>query len=202
MPSLISADFDLTARHDEQLAVERVRAGDALALEVIFVGYRAELLAEALRVTRSAALAEEVVQDVFLAIWTGRARWHVATSLGAYLHRAVHNVASRTAASRSRGLSAGVELDAAAARAPTLFRDPDPAPDVRAERAELADAITAAKDEMPLRAREVYVLSRENDLTNREIADSLGLSVKTVESHMKRARDVLRSKLSRWRRLD
>lgn len=193
------AGLDLTGRHDEQLAVERVRAGDTLALEVIFTAYRAELFAEAIRITRSQALAEEAVQDVFLAIWTGRANWHVNTSLGAYLHRAVHNVAARTATSRTRGAGAGEDMEVAQRGAPARFRDPAPQPDERAAQAELDDAVRAAKREMPPRPREIYTLSRDSDLSNREIAERLGLSVKTVEGHMKRALDVLRRRLSKWR---
>lgn len=192
--------LDLTARHDEQLAVERVRAGDALALEIIFTAYRVDLLAAAARVTRSQALAEEVVQDVFLAIWTGRAHWHISTSLGAYLHRAVQNVAGRTATSRTRGATLGEELGSAESRAPALFRDQSPAPDERAECAALVDAVTEATGEMTARAREVFMLSRDGELSNREIAATLGLSTKTVESHMKRALDVLRRRLSDWHR--
>jgi RNA polymerase sigma-70 factor, ECF subfamily len=192
--------LDLTARHDEQLAVERVRAGDALALEVIFVAYRAELLAVAERVTRSQAVAEEVVQDVFLAIWTGRAHWHITTSLAAYLHRAVHNVASRAVTSHTRGGTWGDELSAAARRAPESFRDPAPEPDERAEGAALSAAVTAATRDMPARARDVFALRREGELSNREIATALGLSVKTVESHMHRALTVLRQQLAAWKR--
>lgn len=192
--------LDLTARHDEQLAVERVRAGDALALEVIFTAYRTELLAAAERVTRSREVAEEVVQDVFLSIWTGRGRWHITTSLGAYLHRAVHNVASRAAASRTRGGTSGEELGAAAQNASASFRDPAPAPDETAELAAIATAVAAATREMPARAREVFMLSRENELSNREIAATLGVSTKTVESHMTRAFVVLRQRLASWSR--
>lgn len=195
-PSLTG--LDLTARRDEQLAVDRVRAGDTLALEVIFTAYRAELLSAAERITQSPALAEEVVQDVFLAIWTGRARWHITTSLGAYLHRAVHNVASRSVTSHSRGVASGDDLDAAAARSPALFQDRSPSPDERAERSDLADAVMAATREMPARAREVFTLSRDGELSNREIAATLGLSTKTVESHMKRALEVLRRRLAAW----
>lgn len=192
--------LDLTARHDEQLAVERVRAGDSLALAVIFTAYRAELLRAAERVTRSPALAEEVVQDVFLAIWAGRARWHIATSLGAYLHRAVHNVASRAATSHTRGMTPGEDIDVSAECGASQFRDPAPAPDERVELAALADAVSAAKRAMPSRAREVFTLSRDGELSNREIAATLGLSTKTVEGHMKRALDVLRRRLSAWSR--
>lgn len=198
--SAARAGLDLTARHDEQLAVERVRAGDPLALEVIFIAYRADLLAAAERVTRSRAVAEEVVQDVFLAIWTGRAHWHITTSLGAYLHRAVHNVAGRAVTSHTRGGASGDELGAAARRAPELFRDPVLEPDELAEGAALSAAVTAATHDMPARARDVFTLRREGELSNREIAATLGLSVKTVESHMRRALTTLRQQLAAWKR--
>lgn len=197
-PSL--TELDLTVRHDERLAVDRVRAGDALALEVIFVAYRAELLASAERITRSAGVAEDVVQDVFLAIWIGRARWHITTSLAAYLHRAVHNVASRAATSRTRAGTLGEELSAAVQRVPARFLDSAPAPDELAERATLTDAVAAATEHIPARARQVFILSRQHELSNREIAEALGLSSKTVESHMKRAFAVLRDRLVRWKR--
>ncbi|OYV71971.1 MAG: hypothetical protein B7Z72_05805, partial [Gemmatimonadetes bacterium 21-71-4] len=66
MPSRVprpDAELDLTARNDEQLAINRVRQGDALALEMIFVAFRSELLALAERVTGSRAVGEEVLQD-------------------------------------------------------------------------------------------------------------------------------------------
>ena len=192
--------LDLTARHDELLAVARVRAGDALALEVIFTAYRRELCVSAERITRSAEIAEEVVQDVFLAIWTGRSHWRITTSLAAYLHRSVHNVATRAVSSRTRGGSSGEDLVAASLSDPGRFQDRTPNPDVAAERVELADAVKSAVEEMPTRAREVFLLSREKELTNREIAAQLGLSTKTVESHMKRAFTVLRGRLGLWRR--
>jgi len=195
-----STGLDLTARRDEQIVVERVRAGDALALEVVFKAYRPALLAHAERVTRDRAVAEEVVQDVFLAIWTGRARWRVTVSLGAYLHQSVSNVATRTVSSHSRGGVSGVEIGGAIAHMPERFRDPSPEPDERAEQAALARAVSSATRDMPPRARDVFTLSRERDLSNREIAAMLGVSVKTVESHMRRAFVVLRARLMAWRR--
>jgi RNA polymerase sigma-70 factor (family 1) len=204
MPSpsspLARSGLDLSARRDEQLAVERVRAGDALALEVIFTAYRSELLVVAERLTRSHAVAEEAVQDVFLSIWTGRAHWHVATSLGAYLHRAVHNVATRAAMSRTRGSASGEDIEAAAQRIPECFRDPAPDPEEQMEGGALAAAVAAATRELPARARDVFVLSRQGELSNREIAARLGLSTKTVEGHMHRALTTLRRRLAGWKR--
>ena len=192
--------LDLTGRCDEQLAVERVRAGDALALAVIFTAYRAQLIVAAERIVGTPTVAEEVLQDVFLAIWTGRAHWRITTSLGAYLHRAVHNVARRAASSRTRGGTSGEDIDGAVCNAPESFRDPAPLPDELTERSALVAAVSAATHDMPARARDVFLLRHEEELSNREIAAALGLSIKTVESHMARAFAVLRQRLANWRR--
>ncbi|MGH7720387.1 MAG: sigma-70 family RNA polymerase sigma factor [Gemmatimonadaceae bacterium] len=192
-------DLDLSTRLGEQLAVQHVRGGDAFALEMIFTAYRAELLALAQQVTGSRAVAEEVVQDVFLAIWVGRERWQIATTLRAYLRRSIHNVAARASRSRTRGGATGVELEAAEAATPEVFASAATAPDLGAERALLAAAVTEATGAMPPRAREVFTLSRDHELSNREIAARLGLSVKTVEAHATRALAVLRQRLTGWR---
>jgi RNA polymerase sigma-70 factor (ECF subfamily) len=52
---------------------------------------------------------------------------------------------------------------------------------------------------LPPRAREVFTLSRNEQLTNREIAERLALSPKTVEMHLTRALVSLRSVLRGWR---
>ena len=191
--------LDFTARSDEQLAVQRVREGDALALEMIFTAFHEELLAHARQVVQSPAVAEEVVQDVFLAIWTTRERWSIRTSLHAYLWRAVHNVATRAGASRTRGPSRGIVLEDAERAVPARFADAAVAPDVLAERSALADAVVKAERTMPPRAREVFALRHQHDLSNREIASTLGISQKTVETHMTRALATLRKHLTGWR---
>lgn len=194
-----TADLDLTQRLAEQLAVERVRQGDALALEMIFTAYRHELIALAQRIVAAPEVAEDVVQDVFLAIWTGRDHWYVTTSLRGYLRRAVHNGAVSSGKSRVR--RAGVELDEAERTAPAALIDASsPAPDVLAERADFSAAVARATGDLSPRAREVFTLKQVHHLTNREIAARLGLSMSTVEIHMTRALAALRRRLADWRR--
>jgi RNA polymerase sigma-70 factor (ECF subfamily) len=170
--------LDFTARSDEQLVVQRVREGDTLAFEMIFAAFH---------------------EDVFLAIWTTRERWSIRTSLHAYLWRAVHNVATRAGTSRTRGPARGLRLEDAERTLPVRFADAAAAPDVLAERSALADAVEEAERIMPPRAREVFALRHQHELSNREIASTLGISLKTVETHMTRALATLRKQLTRWR---
>ena len=201
--SRLESPLDLTVRHDEQLVVARVRQGDALALEMIFLAFHAELLELGERVAGSRALAEEVLQDVFLAIWRGRARWHVATSLRPYLRRAVKRTGSRTRSSRTRGATSGTSLDSLDSSDKTPeFTDRSPTPADNAVYEDLHAAFDRATAAMSPRARDVFLLRRTEELSNQEIARRLGVSVKTVETHMARALRFLRGRLAAWRDSD
>lgn len=193
---------DLAARFDEQLLVERVRAGDPLAFEVIFRRYHHELCGVAEQVTGSRAAAEDVVQDVFLRIWNLRQRWNVTVSVQAYLRRAVRNVAlrqlSRASARGHESLHAGEDASGSSARGPVLV-DPGASPEQYAEAAAMAGEIAEAAANLSPRAREVYGLSRDKGLSTKEIAARLDISPKTVEIYMTRALTVLRAVAARWR---
>lgn len=198
--SLAASSIVLATYRDEQIAVERVRQGDALALEAIFTAYHAELFALAKRVVGgSPALADDVVQDVFLAVWSGRERWRIHTTLRAYLRTAVHHAASRAAGKRVKSLARAVSLEAAERTVPDRLVDMGVTVERGAERSALADDVARVASALPPRDREVFTLGHAQELSNREIAARLGISVKTVEAHMTRARNFLRERLRGWR---
>ncbi len=192
------SNLDLTARHAEQVAVGRVREGDALALELIFQVFGDEMLALAERISGSRAVGEEVVQDVFLAIWQARSSWEVRSSLRGYLRRAVQNTAVRARSSRTRGGAVEARLPDGIEGREGVLSDPRPTPADQAAFDELASAAERAAAALTPRARDVFLMRRDEELSNREIADRLGVSVKTVETHMRRALQFMRRRLARW----
>lgn len=157
-------------------------------LEKHFRAHYAELVAFATRYVSSSAAAEDVVQDVFLAFWRNQAS--VETSnVRAYLYRSVYH-RSLNALRRAR-----IERDLTPARSESVAG----AADSELMARETNVAIRSAVESLPERCRMVFQLSREQGLTYPEIAQTLGISVKTVETQMGRALRSLREQLAPFR---
>jgi RNA polymerase sigma-70 factor (ECF subfamily) len=169
--------------------------GDAAALGEIFSEYGVRLCAYAYRWTQSREIAEELVHDVFLSIWTHHEQWEIQTSVKTYLFRATHNRVLNFL--RSRGVQHRFELTDVETDQSFVSKRPEQADELM-HRAELHDAIREAIDALPEKTREVFLLNREQELTYAEIATLLGVSSKTVEYHMGRAFAGLRRHLSAW----
>ncbi len=158
------------------------------AYEALVREHYGKLCASAARYVGPGAPAEDVVQDVLLRVWTHRHRLGDVDLLG-YLMQSIHNTAistiRRDRSDVARGERLAVELT------PTSAVKAD-----AAEREEIARAVTAAIDALPERCRLIFLLHRDGELTYREIAERLGLSIKTVETQMGRALKALRERLA------
>jgi RNA polymerase sigma-70 factor (ECF subfamily) len=182
---------DMNERSAELL--ERFRRGDEDAFEAIFREYATQLCTFALHFTRSRDLATEVVHDVFLLVWERRERLDVRTNLRAYLYKATRNraleVARRDTFFRrwAERTSREQEHDDSARLTPT--------PHEQLERDERAAALQRAIDALPERRRMVLLLRWRDGLQNAEVAELMGISVKTVENQITQALRVLREQL-------
>jgi RNA polymerase sigma factor, sigma-70 family/RNA polymerase sigma-70 factor, Bacteroides expansion family 1 len=183
--------IDMNERSAELLA--RFRRGEEGAFEAVFRAYAAPLCDFALHFTRSRDIATEVVHDVFLLVWERRERLDVRTNLRAYLYRATRNRALevnrrdtffRRWADRTAHEQA---YDDSARLAPT--------PHEQLECDERVAALQQAIDALPERRRMVLLLRWRDGLHNDEVAELMGISVKTVENQITQALRVLRERL-------
>ena len=166
----------------------RIRAGDEPAFEALFRALAPGLCAMVGRYVHARAVAEEIIQELFLDLWVRRESLRIDGSLTAYLATAARHRALNWL-KRERRI---VPFSATAA----IPEEPDPAsPDESTllDALELQDAI----EHLPARCRLIFTLSRQQDMTYGEIATSLGLSIKTVETQMGRALKALRERLAR-----
>lgn len=177
-----------TARDREWIA--RIRAGDYDAFVACFRAYYGSALAFASHLlgTGEEDAAEDVVQDVFFAIWQRRETWVVSTSLGAYIHGAVRNrVATQFRHRRVRRRLEGFVRE--------VFDRDVRRPDADIVAADLDATVRRLIEQLPSRCREVYELRWHHQLSYAEIAHLLGISVKTVETHVTTALKHLRTSL-------
>jgi RNA polymerase sigma-70 factor (ECF subfamily) len=166
----------------------RVQQGDHAAFESLFRAHYDGLVRFANRLIAERMEAEELVQDVMLKVWIRRDRLRAGDDLKTYLYRATRNRALNHLRRRR------VERLWSRSLPPEEPATPPQAPggeDVTV----IAAAIRAAIDALPERCREVFVLSREHELTYAAIAETMGISVKTVETQMGRALKSLRAAL-------
>lgn len=200
---------DLTARtvplaplappSDEQQLIARIRAGDEEAFGALYLAHHDALWRFAYGYVRSRDVAEELVQDVFLALWSARAEWEVRTKARAWLYAAVRHQALNHL--RHERVAARL-LDASSAdpaRPAVAMGAPPPDAHEAVEAGELDDALARALEELPERRRAAMTLRWKHDLSPLEIARALGTSPEAVRVLLTRARQELAGLLGRGR---
>jgi RNA polymerase sigma-70 factor (ECF subfamily) len=187
--------------HDElqpgsYAATSPMTIGSDAEFEALFRAHYAPLCAFASRMVGSRAVAEELVQEVFLYLWDHRATWSAHTSVRTYLFTAARN-ATLNYLRREK-------LEERATRADegtiALFTRTQIEIEREVALAEFERAVKRAIAQLPQRCGEVYALSREQNLSYSEIGELLGISPKTVEVHMGRAFKLLRKHLAPYLR--
>ena len=176
------------AAHAEHAIFRTLASDDAeaasAALEGVFREWYTPLIAFASVLLGDRAVAQDIVQEIFIDIWRRRMTLTVSTSFAAYLHGAVRHRAftnRRDEANRARilGTIAGAEGFVRSEAASVETDTDDAQDDDRRFR-----AVIAAADALPPRAREVFYLRWRQGLSYKEIAAVMGISPKTVEAQM------------------
>lgn len=160
---------------DHQLVL-MLKANNEFGIKCIYDKYWKRLYLSAFSIIREAGPCEDIVQDVLLQLWLKRAEVEIH-SLKSYLFSAVrYKVLSfiRSAGHRKVFIYPG-ELEQLAGIEELKDRLNE-----RDITGMLDDGIAA----LPERCKEVFVLSRKEFLSNRQIADRMGISIKTVEAQM------------------
>jgi RNA polymerase sigma-70 factor (ECF subfamily) len=187
---------DASRRQRDQKWLEGVRHGDEAAFEALFLAYYEKLCQYAARYISSHDVVEDLVQDVFLSLWRRRSDLRSELDVRPYLYKAVRNEALKYL-NRQR-VRKRPDTQQRLDRQELEKRLAQAAPDEELEHQEFEAAVQAAIETLPERRREIFNLSRRNDLTYSEIAELLDISVKTVETQMGRALRFLEKHLSRF----
>jgi RNA polymerase sigma factor (sigma-70 family) len=163
-----------------------IAAGDRDAIGRVFQAKAGAMHAFACRLVGSRAVADDIVQEAAVAALRATGGWDSERSLASYLFAAVRSRAvthlrhERVVARHAAQYSPGSELPV----------------DEAVHRSALQAAVQRAIDALPARLRMTLLLSRYTELSQAEIAATLGISQATVESHIDRALRRLRVSLA------
>lgn len=178
----------LIEHESDDLLRQMLRQDSERAIETLFRMHYAYLCQAVHKIIPDPALSEDLVQDVFFELWRKREALLINVSIRAYLRRAAINKALNYIRDQKIKQTGDYPTDDLALAAH------DPADDAAQvlEYQELQQQIDAAIDQLPERCRLVFVLSRFEAFSNQDIAEELGISVKTVENQMTKAIQRLR----------
>lgn len=175
--------------------IAKVRNGDREAFNELYGIYYNSMLSYA-GLFVDDAMAEDIVQELFLKIWINRSNLLDSNSLYKYLMRSVYH-ASLNAIKKRRSDSAYRSWYAQQIEDMSYVHyDPDKSDIIRnLYSQELAAEIDQAIDALPEKCRQVFKMSHIEGLSNREISTQLGITLSTVENHIYIAMKQLRLKL-------
>jgi RNA polymerase sigma-70 factor (ECF subfamily) len=185
-----------TLSKDDAALVDRVRAGDLAAFRALYLQTYDALVGFGTALIRSRPDAEEVVQDVFAAVWERRAEWAPARSIAAYLFTAVRNRASKIRAHGAVVVRAEQDTDDMVERASA---QPPLSPHAAAEAEELRRAVARAVAALPERRRLALSLRFGEGMSYAEIGEVLGVSEHAATLLVARAREALAPVLTPFR---
>ena len=167
--------------------LQKLQSGDKKILREIFEAHYPMVVHTIYKMVPDRMLAEDLGQEVFIKLWEKRNQIQVNSNLGGYLRRMAINEAIAHLRKKSRFQAEEIE------ERHIKDHEPDVAQQLFGK--ELKTKIQMAIEALPPRCRTIFVLSRQEELSYREIAEKLSISIKTVENQMGKALKNLREAL-------
>ncbi len=176
---------------EEKLLIRSFVKGDEKAFECLFERYHRRLYGFLYSLLKSTEDAEEIVQDTFVKIWENRHRFREEYTFESFLFKIAKNSflnlnrkkINRKIFQEQYGLA--FEWSQNTTEDYLLFK----------ETREIIDAIV---EEMPPKRREIFILQKIDGLSRKEIAEKLGISIITVDSHLLKANIHMKESLKKY----
>lgn len=167
-----------------------LKDGKEKGIEILFEQYFKLLCLRAIRVVKHQEVAEDLVQELFLEIWNKRETINIKSSFKSYLSRSIVN--------RSLNWLRANKQIFEDAETGLMHTTDNYSISAELQKEELETYINGCIDDLPEKCRQVFVLSRFEQLSYKEIAAKLEISVKTVENQISKALKLLRSRLETY----
>lgn len=176
---------------EERSLILRLIEGDEDAICELYATYKNRLIYFAMRFLKSREYAEDVFQDAFTVVWQSRRFINPDASFSSYLYTIMRN----RILNQLRNAANEEKL-----KESILSQALDYTEDTKREVMlnDLKSLISHALQQLTPRQREIFEMSREAQLSHKEIADKLGISVNTVQEHISTSLKLIRTYLIKY----
>ena len=166
---------------------ELLRRGDPRAYDQLFHHFGDKLYAFAFSYLKNAEDSEEIVQDVFYKLWKNRQNLKDDTSIQSYLFTIAFNAVKKSFLKKSKA-------DAYKHSLVDELDSPGEHMDFEQQYQQVIEKLDLFIEEMPERRRQIFIARKKESKSQKQIAEEMGISVKTVENQITEAMKYLRSR--------
>jgi RNA polymerase sigma-70 factor (ECF subfamily) len=186
----------MTTRRTDAELVKGVLKREESCFEELLERYGSKVLNLAMRITRSQEDAEEILQDVFITVFTKLGSFEHKAQFSSWLYRVTMNSSFMKIRARNRRRTVSIdEIEPTTRQNWVGNRTEMFDVDLMSSRHELREAIQSAVEKLPDEYRAIFVLRDIDGLSNEAVSQVLQLSVPAVKSRLHRSRLLMREQL-------
>lgn len=178
--------------------LEEIRNGNLKSFEIVFKGYYSRLCKYAYSMVKDYEVSSDLVKDTFINWWENHKRVMIITNISGYLYKSVHNNCINYLTRTHTKQITTNESDLTIPLSELAFPVSGDYPLANLLTLELEGALDTAIKTLPEQCREVFILSRMEQLSHDEIAQKLNISANTVKVHIYRALIKLKEELKEF----
>lgn len=165
--------------YDDDVMLDKIREGDKQTYRLLFENYYKVLILYATSLTKNEPKAEDLVQNVFINLWTKRDTLEIRSSIKSYLYKSVYNLFINDYRKELRNDNVLDKI-----HYEVLQQSIDE--EEHSIKSKL-DWVNKEINALPPKSKEIFVMNKRRGLTYKEISKILDISENTVESHISRA---------------
>jgi len=175
---------------DETLLIKQIRNGDKNAFEYFYIKYHVILYDFIVARLHSSETTEEIIQNIFLNVWQRRKFLKPNGNIRAYLYQCARNAINNHI--RHEKIKNRYEKEQ------EVFETNPWTPEKEVLYSELKTLFEKAINELPAKRRQIFLYAFEDSMPRKDIAERLGISIKTVEDHLWKALKNIRHSISEY----
>lgn len=179
----------------ENILFLQIQKGNLKAFETLYFDMQPRLFAFSRKFIDDIEICKDIVQEIFHELWENRQTTRIKTSLKAYLFRVLHNKCLNHIRDRKVEDKYISYVDFKLKETELLFYNQDWEGYKSVFFQEVLQIFKKSMEELPEGCREVMLMSRVEGLSNKEIAEKLDISLRTVENQIYRALKILKVNL-------